>query len=68
MNDLFIGKTHFRRENPNYDDSIIVGEFPKKRSIDSSFLSEKDFWPETPFKRIFSKKIFPQKIFKSSKK
>ena len=34
-------KNNFCRKHPKYDDFSIIGEFSKKRSIDSSFQSEK---------------------------
>ena len=37
--DSFIGKTIYHRKHPKYDDFIVISEFPKKCSIDSSFQS-----------------------------
>ena len=39
-------KSNFRRKYRKYGDFIIIEDFPKKRSIDSSFQSEKEFSTE----------------------
>ena len=53
----FIAKNNFCRKHPKYDDFSIIGEFPKKRSIDSSFQSEKKISTERPYIWILMKKI-----------
>ena len=52
-------KSKFRRKHPKYDDSIIISEFPKKRSIDSSFRSEQFLLTENTLHMDFDKTNFP---------
>ena len=64
---MFLAKqwqTNFRRENPKYDDSSIVGKLLKKRFIDTSFSSEKTFLTGKPYIWILIKNFFPQKFLK----
>ena len=39
--EFFFSKKIFRRKHPKYDKFIIIGDFSKKYSIDSSYQSEK---------------------------
>ena len=60
------GKNIFRRKHPKYDDFIIIGEFPKKCSIDSSFRSEKFFLAGNTLYIDFDPKKFSTEILKNA--
>ena len=53
----------FSPQHPKYDKFIIIGEFPKKCSIDSSFRS--DFLTETPYILILIKKFSSEILIKT---
>ena len=54
----FIAKNNFCRKHPKYDDFSIIGEFSEKRSIDSSFQSEKKKFDGGTLYMDFDKKFF----------
>ena len=57
-------KNNFRHKHPKYDDFIIIGEFLKKRSIDSSFQPEKFFFDRKPLYMDSDQKSFSTEILK----
>ena len=59
-------KCNFRRKYHKYGDFIIIKDFPNKRSIDSSFQSEKEFWTENTLYMNSDRKKFSKEILKNA--
>ena len=60
----FFSEKIFRRKHPKYDKFIIIGDFSKKYSIDSSYQSEKQNLTVNTLYMDSDKKIFLQKFLK----